>query len=198
MRLYINGSPKLSHSNSEYFINKIKNNGYIKYLYKDNFNNILKNIQRIDTIIFSFPLYVDGPPSKVIEFMEYIEDNNICLKNKNIYVICNCGFLESKQNDIAIDIIKNFCKTNDAIFKGSFKIGAGEIIGKCDKKKIYKIISIPFIIKLKKFKKSINNSTNINLNTTITPMFKTLYVIIANISWKQKMKINNCYIKEDN
>lgn len=197
MILYINGSPKIKYSNSEYFINKIKSDGSIKYLYSDNFVDIVNSLIQIDTIIFSFPLYVDAPPSKVIEFMEYIINNNISLKDKNIYVICNCGFLESKHNNIAIDIIKNFCDNNEANFKGFLKIGAGEIIGKCNKSILYEFISIFFELKIKKFKRYLNNKKNIYLDTTIRPVPKWLYVIIANIYWRKKMINNNC-LKEDN
>ncbi|MBQ8193282.1 MAG: hypothetical protein IJZ46_04365 [Bacilli bacterium] len=198
MKLYINGSPKINNSNSNYFLNKININDNIRYLYRDSFDDILKNIRRIDTIIFCFPLYVDGPPSKVIEFMEYIEDNNISLKNKNIYVICNCGFLESKQNDIAVDIMKNFCIKNKGVFKGFFKIGAGEIIGKCEKNRLFKLISIPFMIKINKFRKCVDNNKIVELSTTIRPITKRLYILLANFHWKKKMIKNNCYKKEDN
>ena len=74
---------------------------------------------------------------------------------------------------------------------GSFNIGAGEIVGKRNKKTLYKIISIPFYFKMKKFKNSINNVQKVNLNTTIRPMSKRFYVFLANINWKKKMRKNN-------
>lgn len=193
MKLYINGSPKLINSNSNFFLNKIKNKEKIKYLYSDKFENILKNIENIQTIIFSFPLYVDGPPSRVISFMEYIRDNKIDISNKNIYSIINCGFWESKHNRSADMIIECFAKNTKANYKGSLLIGAGEIIGKCNKVWLYKLISIPFLFKIKRFKKSINNNDNIKLETTIRPMWKRLYVFMANINWKRQMIKNNCY-----
>ena len=117
MILYINGSPKLENSNSNYFLNKIKNNEKINYIYRDKFDNILKKINKVDTIILSFPLYVDSPPSKVIEFMEYIIDNNIDISNKKIYTIINCGFWEAKHNRTASLIIENFANNRKAKYK---------------------------------------------------------------------------------
>ena len=67
MKLYINGSPKLDNSNSNYFLKKLSPEHYISYVYKDKFSEILKNIKEVDTIILSFPLYVDDVPNKVIE-----------------------------------------------------------------------------------------------------------------------------------
>lgn len=193
MRLYINGSPRLEGSNSNFFLNKIKDKEKIKYLYRDNFDNILKNINDIDTIILSFPLYVDGPPSGVIEFMEYIDNNNIDISNKNIYTIINCGFWEAKHNKTADLIIENFANKHIANYKGSFLIGAGEIIGKCNKVWLYKLVSISFLFKIKRFKSYINNNDGIKLETTIRPMWKRLYVFMANINWKRQMIRNNCY-----
>lgn len=191
MKLFINGSPKLDKSNSFYFLSMIDDSKKIKFLYKDSFNDILKDISKVDTIIFAFPLYVDGPTNKVIEFMEYIKDNNINIKDKKIYCIINCGFFEAMQNKTAALIIENFAINSNAKYMGSFNIGAGEIVGKRNKKILYKIISIPFYFKIEKFKYSIQNSLNVNLNTTIRPMSKRLYVFLANINWKRKIRKNN-------
>lgn len=193
MILYINGSPKMENSNSNYFLNKIKNKEKIKYVYRDKFNDILKDIKKINTIVLCFPLYVDGPTCKIIEFMEYIEKNNIDISNKKIYTIINCGFWEAKHNRTASLIIENFAKKNKAKYMGSFNIGAGEIIGKCEKFWLYKLISIPFLIKIKQFKESINNGSEITLETTIRPMTKRLYIFMANINWKRQMIRNGCY-----
>lgn len=193
MKLYINGSPRLENSNSNYFLNIIKDNEKIKFIYRDKFSSILKNITEVDTIILCFPLYVDGPPCKVIEFMEYINDNNIDISNKKIYTIINSGFWEAKHNRTASLIVENFANSNEAKYMGTFNIGAGEIVGKRDKVKLYKLVSIPFLFKIRKFKNSINDGSKIKLETTIRPMSKRLYVFMANINWKRQMVRNGCY-----
>lgn len=193
MKLYINGSPRLENSNSNYFLNRIKDNEKIKFIYRDKFSDILKNITEVDTIILCFPLYVDGPPCKVIEFMEYINDNNIDISNKKIYTIVNSGFWEAKHNRTASLIVENFANSNEAKYMGTFNIGAGEIVGKRDKVKLYKLVSIPFLFKIRKFKNSINDGSKIKLETTIRPMSKRLYVFMANINWKRQMVRNGCY-----
>ncbi len=189
MILYLNGSPRIKKSNSDTFLNDISANN-INYLYKDSFRSVLKHINNTDTIVFSFPLYVDSPPSKVIEFMEYIKDNGINIKNKNFYIIVNCGFLESKHNKIACEIIKNFCLNNSAIYKGCFKIGAGEIIGKRENNFLFRIISLSYYFKIKKFKKSIDNKKEVDLSTSIHPMTKLLYILIVNMNFKKKINNN--------
>lgn len=193
MKLYINGSPKLTNSNSNYFLNKLSPKNKIKFVYKDKFSEILKSIKKVDTIILAFPLYVDGPPNKVIELFEYIKNNKINIKNKKIYTIINCGFWEAKQNRTASLIVEDFAINNGAKYMGSFNIGAGEIIGKCDKKKIYRLASLPFLIKIRKFKARINKGKKVTLETTIRPMTKRLYVYLANCNWKKQMIKNDCY-----
>lgn len=193
MILYINGSPKLKNSNSDFFLNKINKKAKFFYVYKDKFNKILKDIKDVDTIVFSFPLYVDAPTNKIIELFEYIQDKKIDIKNKMIYTIINCGFWEAKHNKTASLIMEEFAINNKAKYMGTFNIGAGEIVGKCDKKKIYKIVSIPFLFKIRKFKRCIFNKKKINLETTIRPLSKRLYIYLANCSWKSKMIKNGCY-----
>ncbi len=186
MTLYINGSPKLKSSNSEYFLNLIDRTSTKVYLYKDSFENI--DFKSYTTIVISFPLYLDSPPSKVIELMEYIKNSNIDIAGIHIYEICNCGFLESNQNICALKILENFCKQSGASYKGSFLIGAGEIAGKCGKIKPYKLLNISLFIKMYCFKRCIKKKKEMHLKTTIHPMSKYLYIILANSSWKRKQR----------
>ena len=186
--LLINGSPKLKKSNSNYFLNLTSKKDSIIYLYKDNFSKI--DLKNHDTIVFSFPLYVDSIPSKVTEFIEYLDNNNIDISNKKIYAICNCGFLEPIHNEIALKIIENFTFKRQALYKGHISVGAGEIIGKRKDNCIYKIMSISFVFKFLWFKHCIKKGRKINLSTTIHPMTKKVYIKLANKSWKKKMKLN--------
>lgn len=191
MILYLNGSPRLKKANSNSFLKDI-NATNIEYLYKDNFDDILKDINNTHTIVFSFPLYADSPPSRVIEFMEYIESNKIDISDRNIYTIINCGFLESKHNNTASLIMENFSSNNKAIYKGTFNIGAGEIIGKRNNNFLFRLISIPYKFKIKKFSRYIFNKKVINISTTLQGFTKHLYMFIVNKSFKNTMKKNNC------
>ena len=49
MKLFINGSPKLDNSNSNYFLKKLSPEHYISYVYKDKFSEILKDVNK-DTL----------------------------------------------------------------------------------------------------------------------------------------------------
>lgn len=180
----INCSPKVD-SNTSYFINKVtkklQNKYIISKIYFESENEILEKIEKCNILLLVFPLYVDAPPSKLINLIEKYDN----LKFKKIYAICNCGFLESKHNDIAIKIIENWCFNSKGIFMGSFKIGAGEVIRNGNI--LSKIISPLFNFKINKFTKKINQNKKINIKSTII-LSKSLYCYFGNKNWNKKLE----------
>ena len=193
MILFINASPKFKMSNSEYFINLLNiKNKKINYIYKDKYEDIEKNIYKANKIIFVYPTYIDIIPSKLINFIENYKGN---FNNKEIYLIINCGFLEPKNNDLGIKFMKNYIKEKQGIFKGYLSIGSGEVIGICKNNKFLKLICHDFLKKLKKFRKFINLSKNIELKTNIKLFNKKLFCIICNHYFKKNLSKNK--VKEN-
>lgn len=43
-------------------------------------------------------------------------------------VLINCGFLECRQNDVAVEMVRLFCRQNGYRFGSVLKIGSGEAI----------------------------------------------------------------------
>ena len=89
------------------------------------------------------------------------------LKNKKVYSICNCGFLEFEQCNLVTDNLKYIVNKKNGNFMGYLNIGCGEIIGITKKRKILKIFCLNFFKKIKQFKNDINNNNKNNLNTNI-------------------------------
>ena len=98
--VFINASPKKKLGASEYLLKvqrlfvrakKIKE----KLMTKADHSRILEKLKDADSVVFSLPLYVDGIPSHVLEFMEKMElfckEHGISLK---VYAISNGGFIE--------------------------------------------------------------------------------------------------------
>lgn len=195
MYTIINGSPKVINSNSSYFINIITKNldeYNIFELKEKDYNNIINSINKTETIILAFPLYVDSPTSITLAFLDYIVDNEITLKDKSIYTIINCGFREGEQNITALNIIKRWCEKVKATYKGSILIGAGEIVGN----KKYKFISKKALKNLKEFSNVIKKNKNKEIITTMDLLKDKLYCFLANISWNKKGRLNNLTKKE--
>lgn len=188
MILFINASPKLKMSNSEYFINLLNiKNKKINYIYKDKYEDIEKNIYKANKIIFVYPTYIDIIPSKLINFIENYKGN---FNNKEIYLIINCGFLEPKNNDLGIKFMKNYIKEKQGNFKGYLSIGSGEVIGICKSNKFLKLICHDFFKKINKFRKFINLSKNIKLKTNIKLFNKKLFCIICNHYFRKNLNKN--------
>lgn len=196
MYTLINGSPKYGSSNSEYFLKTIskKLDSYNLFsLKKDKYETIIHSINNSDAVIFAFPLYVDSPSSITLSFLDYILDNKINLSNKLIYVIVNCGFRESTQNETAINILKNWCKKANATYMSSILIGAGEIVGNIK----FKSISHNCYKKLQKFSDIIRNKQKSpDLHTTVDLLNNRLFCLVANISWNKTAKKNGLSEKD--
>lgn len=188
MYTLISGSPKAKPSNSMFFLNKIKpvlDEYSIFELKKHKHDEIIKSINDSDVIILVFPLYVDSPPSITLEFLDYIVDNKINLKEKQIYTIINCGFRDGNQNIIAANIISSWCKKINAKYSGSLLIGAGEVIGN----KKYKYISNKAMKELNKFSKIIKNKEiTKEIVTTVDFLNNQLYCFFANLLWTNNGK----------
>lgn len=185
----INCSPKYK-SNSYNFIkrlgSKLKDNYQIIHLYREEVDNVISKIEKSDVLVFVFPLYVDTVPSRLIKLME----QNMDFKNKYIYCLVNCGFLEPINNDIAIRIINNWCLHCNGHFMGSFKIGAGEVIGKDNF--LFSLLAPLYRIKMFLFSKKINKREKVDLSTTII-LSKRLFCYCANKGFKKRVMQNKNY-----
>lgn len=129
--VFINGSPKKHFSASDYFLKlqSIFVKGQIVFLKlrnKRNHKRILEQIADADAVVFSMPLYVDGPPSHISAFLQDMErfckEHDLHLK---IYVISNNGFIEGRQNAPLFYVMENFCVRSEIQWCGGIGIGGG-------------------------------------------------------------------------
>ncbi|MCL2252721.1 MAG: hypothetical protein FWC12_12520 [Treponema sp.] len=133
----INGSQKTGESNTECIIERLKSfinksneiNIYCcgkKQLTSEMFDKIIMG----DVIVLMFPLFVHSLPSNTLKMMIELENQ---IKNQNkkdliIYTIANNGFYEGCQNNIAFEIIKNWCQHSGVKFGGGIGQGGGEML----------------------------------------------------------------------
>lgn len=129
--VFIDGSPKKNFSASYYFL-KLQSvfvkgqTVFLKLRNKSNHKKILEQIANADAVVFSMPLYVDGPPSHILTFLQDMEcfckEHSLSLK---IYVISNNGFIEGNQNAPLFHVMENFCVRSDIQWCGGIGIGGG-------------------------------------------------------------------------
>ncbi|MGU8298487.1 hypothetical protein ACV3L4_02030 [Clostridium perfringens] len=176
--IIINGSPRAPRSNSkeygEIFRSYYKGKADTFNITKNNHKEICSKIGEYTDILLVFPLYADGLPVTVLNFLKVLEENPP--KNKpKVSVIINCGFIEPEQNNVCIDMVKLFCKQNTYEFNSVLSIGGGEAI-----------LGTPFKIfvkwKIKKLAKSIYNNTVENLSVTM-PISKNMYLKASTNYW---------------
>ena len=129
--IIINGSPRAPRSNSkeygEIFRSYYKGQADTFNITKNNHKEICSKIEDYTDILLVFPLYADGLPVTMLNFLKVLEENPP--KNKpKVSVIINCGFIEPEQNNVCIDMVKLFCKQNTYEFNSVLSIGGGEAI----------------------------------------------------------------------
>lgn len=94
-------------------------------------NKFLCAISDSNVMIFSCPLYIDGPPYSVTKAMEIIFEhrkNMHTSKRVNFLVISNGGYPEAHHNETAALIYKNFAMQSNFKWLGSLILGMGATI----------------------------------------------------------------------
>ncbi len=133
----IDGSPKYTVSNSSRLLGKLEpmihdNNEIVHYhlATKPFTEEQYLELCRMDILIFSFPLYVDGIPSHLLRMLVKLEDFMKADRQKpvTVYAIINNGFYEGKQNHIAVRILENWCLKSGITFGQGIGMGAGEMM----------------------------------------------------------------------
>jgi multimeric flavodoxin WrbA len=140
--VFINGSPKTEKTNSGYFISEMirmivemKNNSKIELgdvrINKPKIESADKEtILASDVLVICFPLYADAIPSHLLSVLVELETCFVSRQKRPlVYAAVNCGFFEGKQNHIALDIIRNWCRRSSLEWKQGIEIGGGEMQG---------------------------------------------------------------------
>lgn len=189
--MIINASPRAPKSNSKQYANLFSKYCYLPTQYyevkQSNHLSLCHMIKNFSDILFVFPLYADGLPVTLLNFLKTLEAN--MPQNKPaISVIINCGFIEPEQNDIAIEMLQLYCEINGFPFGSVLKIGSGEAI-----------LSTPFRLflnrKMKKLAASITTQQHRHLQVTM-PISKKMFIHASTIYWENYGKKNGI-TKED-
>ena len=166
-------------------------------MYLNKPDELVKELEDVETLVLCTPLYVDGLPSQLIRLMETYE-RNYTGKAKKIYVLANMGLYESKQLVNLLSQAKKWCELMNFEYNGSVAIGAGELVGG-----LMKAIPLEkgFTKKIAeaedKLAKAIDDNSKIDDIYTGTESFpRFLYMAIANSGWKRMAKANGIDPKE--
>jgi multimeric flavodoxin WrbA len=202
----INGSPKPKESASSSIIEDLKSliskskiEIYSCELHKAQINEIQKEeLYSCDALVFIFPLYVDGIPSHLLNDLTSLQQyfNLKTTKQIRVYTVVNCGFYEGRQNEIAIETIKNWTYKAGLLWGQGLGIGGGGMLaatknvplGQGPKKNLGKAFNelVPNII----------NGASSN-SIYITPNIpRALYMAGGNMGWRSQIKSNGLKAKD--
>lgn len=176
--LIVNASPRAPRSNSrrygEIFTQFCQEETVYLPLSKTNYAEVCGQMERVSKAVFVFPLYADGLPVTLLHFLQTLERMEQ-IQKPVISVLINCGFLEPKQNDIAVSILELFCKRHGYPFGSVLKIGSGEAV-----------LDTPFSFlvrrKIKKFAAAVAGGRNQTFSVTM-PIPKSVFLKASTKYW---------------
>lgn len=129
--MIINGSPRAPKSNSKQYAALFAKVCPAETAYyevgKTNHLALCRAMQEVSDVLLVFPLYADGIPVTLMRFLDTLAQN-APRHPVRISVMINCGFLEPEQNDIAVKMLRLYCRQNGFAFGSVLQIGSGEAI----------------------------------------------------------------------
>ena len=189
--MIINGSPRAPRSNSRQYAGLFSRfcQGKTDYfaISRSNHLKLCRAMEEYSDVLLVFPLYADSIPVTLLNFLKTLE-NHMPSQRPVISVIINCGFMEPRQNDIAIEMLRFYCKRCGFPFGSVLKIGSGEAI-----------LSTPFRILLNaKMKKTATSilSGKYGVFQTTMPIPKRLFLRASTVYWENYGKRNGITKKE--
>lgn len=95
------------------------------------FDRLVKAFDEADSVVLSFPLYIDTLHAGVCEALTrlYRGKEGISQKRRKLLAICNCGFPESRQCRSALRSCQLFAERMGMEFWGGVAIGNGGMLG---------------------------------------------------------------------
>lgn len=183
--MLLNGSPRAPKSNSKQYAELFAQNVSMPAEYfainKKNHLELCGAMENFTDMMLVFPLYADGIPVTLLNFLKTLEKHPPKQKPK-ISVLINCGFYEPEQNDVAVKMIQIFCEKQGYSFGSVLRIGSGEAILGTPLKRCV-------IRKIKRLAASVSEGRDENLKVTM-PLTKRMFVRASATYWTNYGKRN--------
>jgi hypothetical protein len=91
---------------------------------------IVEEVRAADLLLLVFPLYGDGVPARMTRALMSIAEARV--GPRSVAALANCGFLESRHNDTAIEICRLFARDAGLTWLGGLGRGGGGALGNRD------------------------------------------------------------------
>lgn len=133
--LILNASPKKKGGASRFFSRLFRlflpgvRKKAVSLSSRQDFQQVLELFPDMDAVCLFVPLYVDGLPSHVVEFL--IQAESYCKSNScrfRLYALSNNGFVEGKQNRPALHMLQAWCERAGITWGGGIGVGGGVML----------------------------------------------------------------------
>lgn len=129
--LLLNGSPRAPRSHSkrfaELFARYSPRPAEYAEIRKNNHAELIARMGECRDVVLVFPLYADALPVPLLEFLRSLETMPP-QRRPVVSVLVNCGFWEYRQNEVAVRMVRCFCRQNGFPFGSVLMLGSGEAI----------------------------------------------------------------------
>ena len=176
--LILNGSPRAPKSNSkryaEIFARHCPAETDYRNITKNNHKDLCTMLGEYTDVLFVFPLYADALPAVFLNFLKTLEACPPVCKPV-VSILINCGFLEPEQNEVAVRMMKLFCRRNGYVVGPVLMLGGGEAI-----------LDTPFKYVAKRSIRSLARSVASGSYRTLCatmPLPKFLFRLAADVYW---------------
>ena len=178
--MIVNGSPRAPRSHSkryaELFSASYPGSTIYENIIPNNHQDLCDRMGEVSRLLVVFPLYADAIPVPLLNFLKFLEAHPPRQK-PTVSVLINCGFLEPEQNEVAVRMMRLFCRKNQYPFGSVLMIGSGEAI-----------LDTPFRVlaagKIRRFAHSVALGDPRSFQITM-PLPKGLFVRAAGSYWEQ-------------
>lgn len=130
--LILNASPRAPRSNSKSYAQMLAHAwggpaSYREVRSPDGFEALRREAEQSAHLVLVFPLYADSLPVPLVRFLKDLEAHPLAARPV-VSVVVNCGFLEPGQNDLAVEMVRLFCRRSGYPFGSALEIASGEAI----------------------------------------------------------------------
>ena len=133
--LILNASPKKKGGSSRFFSRLFRlflpgiRKKAVSLSGRQDFQRVLELFPCADAVCLFVPLYVDGLPAHVSEFL--IQAERYCKSHPcrfRLYALSNNGFVEGKQNRPALRMLRAWCERTGITWGGGIGVGGGTML----------------------------------------------------------------------
>lgn len=194
---FINFSPRQLQSTSYYLYTLLKLQADTYHVNDFVQKNQYDLLDKYTTIIIGTPVYVDSLPSRGLLFLEEYSDYiNLNKQEKNLYGLTCCGFPESKQTHIVLDILSHFAEAASFNWQGGLGLGAGEFILNSKAIPMDSKFKRPLKTKLDDLSQHIQTNNHYGVQFCDPMMPKWLFIKASTSHWYKAVKANGLTRKD--